>query len=510
MGLTPSFLTKESNMKKYVLIRLIKAIISILIVVSIVIVMVYKLIPISKVMQSDTAFQRLKGIARGTYQYNKLEQLGYMDYVSMADMCKFESDNVTMCLQQGSEEQNRVLDIYREKGYVIETLSEVDENDNYNTAIVGHYDYNPLELITRFYGRLLQVDNPWSVQDSNNPDLERTYYIGTDYNGIPALMCSGCTYKYQIYFDLSFPFIHQNIVHLNFGESYPTLSGVPTLEVINGGQGSVKNFMQTFPTGVEMNSPILQHSCAYKTNIDHIDEQKFTDHYADCDLAYDSPSMVETSYIFGVISLILAYLIAVPFGISMAQNKGKLIDKIGVAYINILIAVPSLAFIFFMKSIGQVFSLPDRFPQLGFGDIRSYIMPLLILALMSTPSLMMWIRRYMVDQSNADYVKFARAKGLSQKEIFRKHILKNAIIPIINGIPSSIILCISGAVITESVFSIPGMGKMLPDAISVCNNNMVITLTFIFTTLSVLSVLIGDLLMTVVDPRIQLSAKGGE
>ena len=128
---------------------------------------------------------------------------------------------------------------------------------------------------------------------------------------------------------------------------------------------------------------------------------------------------------------------------------------------------------------------------------------------MSTPGLMMWLRRYMIDQSSQDYVKFARAKGLSQTEIFNKHILKNAIIPIVNGIPGSIILSISGALITESAFAVPGMGKMLPDAIKVVNNNMVITLVFIFTTLSILSVLAGDLLMTVVDPRIQLVSKGG-
>lgn len=113
----------------------------------------------------------------------------------------------------------------------------------------------------------------------------------------------------------------------------------------------------------------------------------------------------------------------------------------------------------------------------------------------------------MVDQSTADYVKFAKAKGLSGSEISRRHILKNAIIPVVNGIPSSVILAISGAVLTESVFSIPGMGKMLPDAIKAGNNNMVITLTFIFTALSIAAVFIGDLLMTVVDPRISLQEK---
>ena len=192
----------------------------------------------------------------------------------------------------------------------------------------------------------------------------------------------------------------------------------------------------------------------------------------------------------------------------MARKKGKIADKIGIAYINFLSAVPSLAFIFIVKQIGQGFGFPDKFPQYGFGDIRSYILPILILALLNTSGLMMWTRRYMIDQSNADYVKFAKAKGLSESEIFNRHILKNAIIPIVNGIPGAIILCISGSVITESVFAIPGMGKMLPDSINLLNNNMVITLTFIYTTLTVFSVLAGDLLMTLVDPRIKLTEKG--
>ena len=162
-----------------------------------------------------------------------------------------------------------------------------------------------------------------------------------------------------------------------------------------------------------------------------------------------------------------------------------------------------------MKYIGINLGLPDMFTHLGPHDPRSYIMPILILGLLSTPSLMMWIRRYMVDQSTADYVKFAKAKGLSGIEISRRHIFKNAMIPIVSEIPYSVILAISGAVLTETVFGIPGMGKMLPDAITAGNNNMIITLTFIFTSLAVAAVFIGDILMTIVDPRISLQAKKG-
>ena len=92
---------------------------------------------------------------------------------------------------------------------------------------------------------------------------------------------------------------------------------------------------------------------------------------------------------------------------------------------------------------------------------------------------------------NSDYVKFAKAKGLNQSEIFRNHIFKNAIIPIAQGIPSSLAGCITGAIITESIYSVGGMGKMLPDATKQYNNVMVIALTFLFSTISVLSVLLG-------------------
>ncbi len=110
----------------------------------------------------------------------------------------------------------------------------------------------------------------------------------------------------------------------------------------------------------------------------------------------------------------------------------------------------------------------------------------------------------------ADYVKFAKAKGLNSREISRKHIFKNAAIPLVNGIPGSIIGTIGGATITESLFAVPGMGKMLPDAIIAHNNPIVIGLVFIFTSISIFSILLGDIAMTLVDPRINLSDKGGK
>ena len=491
-------------MKKYIWTRILKSIVSIFAVVSIIIVMIYTMIPSEKIFDNDAGAKKMKGDQLTTYKMRKLEELGYHDFASLTEMCTATfGENAQACIDGDEAKVAEVTDAYTADGYEIRQLKSGEP--------FAVHTYTWYELIGRFYSKLLVIDSKNAVQDPENPDLERKYYWGKNpNNGSPALLCSGCTFKYQMYFDGSFPFVHQNKFHLDFGTSFPTNSGIPTMQVITEGQGSTKKIHQTFETGLEEDSALIQTSCQYKIQVDHLDAKRFTDKYANCRSYHESPSMVNTSYMLGLIALIIAYAMGLPLGIGMAQNKDKLFDKIGIAYINLLIAVPSLAFIFFMRSIGTLFNLPDKFPQLGFNDIRSYIMPVLILALLQTPSLMMWLRRYMIDQSNADYVKFARAKGLSQREIFRKHILRNAIIPIVNGIPSSIILCISGALITESAFAVPGMGKMLPDAIKQANNNMVITLVFIFTSLSILSVLIGDLLMTVVDPRISLTAKGGE
>ena len=118
-----------------------------------------------------------------------------------------------------------------------------------------------------------------------------------------------------------------------------------------------------------------------------------------------------------------------------------------------------------------------------------------------------WMRRYMVDQQLSDYVKFARSKGLTETEISRRHIFKNAIIPIVNGIPGAFIFSIAGAFVTETIFAVPGMGKMLPDSVLAHNNPIAIGLVFIFTVLGVLSVLLGDIAMTLVDPRIKLAVR---
>ena len=192
----------------------------------------------------------------------------------------------------------------------------------------------------------------------------------------------------------------------------------------------------------------------------------------------------------------------------MSRYKDGLIDKIGTAYIMFIIAVPSLAYIFLFKSIGsKVFKLPALF-DLDSNSRLMYILPIISLALPSVANLMKWMRRYMIDQMNSDYVKFARSGGLSETEIFTKHIWKNAAIPIVHGIPGSMLFAMTGAIITERVYSVPGAGNLLTQAINKYDNGVIVGVTLFYAVLTVISNIMGDLLISMVDPRISFTSKG--
>lgn len=115
----------------------------------------------------------------------------------------------------------------------------------------------------------------------------------------------------------------------------------------------------------------------------------------------------------------------------------------------------------------------------------------------------------MIDQMNSDYVKFARAEGLSEKEIYKKHISKNAMIFLVHNIPSSIIFCLTGAIITERVYSVPGVGNLLTTAINQHDNGIIVACTVFYTFLEIIAIIAGDLLLAKFDPRISLSSEGG-
>ena len=157
-------------------------------------------------------------------------------------------------------------------------------------------------------------------------------------------------------------------------------------------------------------------------------------------------------------------------------------------------------------NIGSGFKLPTTFDVQN-PTVLMYILPVISLSLPSIANLMKWLRRYMIDQMNADYVKFARSGGLSESQIFTKHVLKNAIIPIVHGIPAGVLGALTGAIITERVYMVPGIGNVLTEAINKYDNGVIVGVALFYALLSVTSFILGDVLMSVMDPRISFTAK---
>lgn len=490
--------------------RTLRSIFSVLVVITIAFIMVYSLVPRDRAFKNDPMITKLgaKPDELLNYKLSVWEKLGYIDFLEQKNLCLAEYKDpakYTTCMVPGSPEIKSLIEKYKAKDYSAGFYPQ-------SGLAYATKDVPILARTFRWYTNLITIDTPWAVSDVGNPNLSRKIYLSTDLSGVPAIKCSGCVNKYLFYLDGRFPFVHSNLITFNMGLSYPDYNGIPVLDVISNDQGTYISKMITFETGIKQNSPINEHMCAYKpsVNLDRLDKTKFLDNYANCGYFKKDPSMISLSFIIGIAALLLSYAIGLPFGILMASSKGKLLDKIGLGFVTFMISIPSLAFIYFIRyANAMVLKLPDKFPTFGSSNILSYISPIMILGILSVSGLIIWVRRYMIDQSTSDYVKFARAKGLSQQETFLKHILRNAIIPIAQGLPSAIIATIGGAVMTETIFSAPGMGKMLPDAVNNFNNPMIVALTFIFTVLSIFSVFAGDILITFIDPRISLATKGG-
>ena len=111
----------------------------------------------------------------------------------------------------------------------------------------------------------------------------------------------------------------------------------------------------------------------------------------------------------------------------------------------------------------------------------------------------------MVDEENQDYVKFATVKGLSKSAVLKKHVFRNAIIPLSAYLPADLLNIIAGSLVIETLYAIPGTGGLLTTAIKEQDNNLVQILVLMYAIVSILGVFLGDLLLAFVDPRIKLT-----
>ena len=211
---------------------------------------------------------------------------------------------------------------------------------------------------------------------------------------------------------------------------------------------------------------------------------------------------------FGLTALIIGIPLGWALGIMMARKKGGGWDKGGTFYIALMNSIPAAVYIILIQLYGADLL---RAPLLFDPDKPiTRLLPIFTLCLPIISSNAFWMRRFMVDETNKDYIKLAYSKGVPHTEIFFKHVFRNAVVPMTNTLPGMILFTIVGSIFVEGFYSIPGTGGLLIDVIRRQDNPMVQALVIIYSTLGIFGLLLGDLLMAFVDPRIKLHKKGDE
>ncbi len=222
--------------------------------------------------------------------------------------------------------------------------------------------------------------------------------------------------------------------------------------------------------------------------------------------------MPQTLWVVGM-SYVVGILIALPIGIYSAYKQYSVFDQAGTFVSMIGFSVPPffsgvVVIVVFSVHLGWFPSIYDT--TLVVTDWNSFviqlkqmIMPVMVLALQTTAQISRYMRSAMLDNLNQDYVRTARAKGLSESVVVMVHVLRNSLIPVVTVIALGIPAIFGGAIITENVFKVNGIGQLLLTALFANDLPMVMTLTFIFAILIVVFNLIADVLYGILDPRIR-------
>ncbi len=217
-------------------------------------------------------------------------------------------------------------------------------------------------------------------------------------------------------------------------------------------------------------------------------------------------TVVGLSYVVGV-------LIALPLGILSAWKQYSWVDQIGTFISMLGFSMPTfftgvVLIIVFSVNLGWFPSVYDTRLTVTDWDsflaqVRQMVLPVTVIGLYNAAQISRYMRASMLDNLRQDYVRTARAKGLSERVVMLKHVLRNSLIPVVTVIALGLPQVFGGAIITEQVFKVNGLGQLLITSINANDVPMVLTLTFLFAILIVGFSLIADLLYGWLDPRIR-------
>ena len=218
---------------------------------------------------------------------------------------------------------------------------------------------------------------------------------------------------------------------------------------------------------------------------------------------------LENSFKIGVLSILMGTIVGLFLGITAALNRGKFLDGFCTVFSILGVCVPSYVFMIFLQ---YFFSYKIPFFPYFFDPSRflfSSIMPSISLSLFAVATIARFTRNEMIEVMNSDYVKLAEAKGLYGFELMRKHVLRNALIPVVTVIAPLVVGLLTGAMVIEKIYGINGVGKLMVDAIAGdgVDYNYVLALSIVFSALYIGIMLVLDILYGIIDPRIRLTAK---
>lgn len=212
---------------------------------------------------------------------------------------------------------------------------------------------------------------------------------------------------------------------------------------------------------------------------------------------------------------LIAVLLAIPIGIISAVKRYSIFDNVATFFAFIGFSVPSfftglvlmLIFAINLKWFPIVYNTTlqvvdwETFTQ----QVRQMTLPVLVLVVQQIAALTRFVRSSMLDNLSLDYVRTARAKGLSDRMVVLRHVLVNSLIPVVTLIALDIPTIFTGAIITENLFRVNGLGALLITSINNSDTPVVMALTFIFAILTVVFNLVADILYGVLDPRVRYS-----
>ena len=230
-----------------------------------------------------------------------------------------------------------------------------------------------------------------------------------------------------------------------------------------------------------------------------------------------SADRIGTSFFVAFIAVIFEFMIAIPLGITAATHQYSVRDYVVTVLVLIGISLPSF---FFGQMLKDIFANKlGWFPVSGMGSAGSsltgisaigdyvwhMVLPILTVVILSIGSRMRMTRTNMLEVLNSDYIRTARAKGLNERKVIYKHAFRNTMIPLVTSLAGLIPSLFSGAMITEQVFSLTGIGSYALNAMQQGDIPVIMTYNMFLACLSVLGVLLADLMYAVVDPRVKLA-----